>query len=71
MKKPALSCRAFVSAGLYADWLASEHPHYWQRQADGSVMQKWALVGEYIARKGTAGAGLGIIPIYEQEVLAR
>ena len=35
MKKPALSCKAFVSAGLYADWLASEYPHYWQRQADG------------------------------------
>ena len=71
MKRPALTCKASVSAGLYANWLASEHPHYWQLQADGSAMQRWRLVGEYVARKGTAGAGLGIIPIYEQEVLAR
>ena len=69
MKKPALTCKAHVSAGPYADWLVTEYPGYWQRQADGSVMQRWALVGEYVARKGLAGAGLAIIGKYEQRRL--
>ena len=65
MKRPALTCKASVTAGQYADWLGEEHPHYWQRQADGSVVQRWTLVGEYVARKGFAGAGLAIIGKYE------
>ena len=38
MKKPALTCKATVSPGIYADWLCSEQG--WERQKDGGAIQR-------------------------------
>ena len=52
MKKPALTCKATVSPGIYADWLCSEQG--WERQKDGGAIQRLALVSTY---RRSAGYG--------------
>ena len=63
MKKPAKTCKVKVSPGVYADWLAWERG--WTADADGTAVQGWVLVGEYIAPKGFKGAGLQMVGKYE------
>ena len=66
MSKPALTCKATISAGVYADWLASEHPGSWARGRDGRAVQRFRLVSSYTARKGFAGRGLAEKGIYAE-----
>lgn len=64
MSKPAKTCKATISAGVYADWLIAEHPEAWQRGAKGQAVRSFELVGSYTARKGFAGRGLAEKGIY-------